>query len=158
MLSKIRHYVPKDKLIEIYFAIFARLQKCALRIMSFAKKDAHTEPLFKEFKILKIVNQITLLNCLLIHDHSRNLLPNSYQNFFIPCEDLHTSETTNSAGGLIFVPFCNSTTYGRKSIKISAILQWNHLSEILEKNLLSLNRYNLKALLTSHFLDSYSSS
>ena len=126
--------------------------------MSFAKKDANSEPLFKEFKILKIENQITLLNCLLIHDHSRNLLPNSYQNFFIPYQDLHTSETASSTGGRIFVPFCNSITYGRKSIKISAILQWNHSSEILEKNLLSLNKYNLKVLLKSHFLDSYSSS
>ena len=89
MLSKVRHYVSQDKLVSIYFAIFSshfsygcqvwghnqsshlfdrieKIQKRAMIIMSFACKDSHTEPIFKSFKIPKLKDQITLLNCLLI--------------------------------------------------------------------------------------------
>ena len=178
MLTKIRHYVPQDKLLSIYFAIFAshmsygcqiwgqnqlsskfkkivNLQKRAMRIMSFSNYDSASKPLFKQFKILKLQDQIALNNCLLIHDHSRNHLPHSFQDFFQPCVDLHNSNTRVSAGS-IFVPHYSSTTYGRKSIKISAILKWNYLSQILNKNLLLLSKHTLKVLLTSHFLETYS--
>ena len=179
MLCKIRHYVPQDKLISIYYAIFAshlsygcqvwgqnqstskfnkivNLQKQAMRIMSFSRKNAHTEPLFKSFKILKLKDQISLYNCLFVHDHSRNLLPNSYSNFFKPCEDMDYSSTRGAAGSM-FVPHCSSTTYGRKSVKLSAILQWNHLTQATNTNFLSITKYNLKAKITSHFLETYSS-
>ena len=127
-----------------------------MRIMSFSRKNAHTEPLFKSFKILKLKDQISLYNCLFIHDHSRNLLLNSYSNFFKPCEDMDYSSTRGAAGSM-FVPHCSSTTYGRKSVKLSAILQWNHLTQATNTNFLSITKYNLKAKITSHFLETYSS-
>ena len=94
MLTKVRHYVPQDKIISIYHAIFAshmtygcqiwgqndknslfkkikRLQKRAIRIITFSNYDAHTEPLFKQLKILKIKDIVTLYNCIFIHDFSK---------------------------------------------------------------------------------------
>ena len=85
MLSKARQFAPIDKLISIYFAIFSshmtygcqiwgvnksslhfkkieRLQKKAVRIMSFSRHDAPSEPIFRKFNILKLKDQITLFN------------------------------------------------------------------------------------------------
>ena len=107
------------------------------------------------FKILKLKDQITLFNCLLIHDHSRNLLPSSFQNFFLPCTDLHDTNTRSHAGSL-FVPHVNSKQYGRNSIKVSSILKWNHLFQVLNQNLLSLTKTKLEITLTNLFLNSYS--
>ena len=178
MLTKTRHHILENQLISLYYAIFSshmlygcqiwgqnenaklfkkveKLQKRAMRIMSFSRYDAPSGPLFKKFKILKLKDQITVFNCLLIHDHSRNLLPSSFQNFFLPCTDLHDTNTRSHAGSL-FVPHVNSKQYGRNSIKVSSILKWNHLSQVLNQNLLSLTKTKLKITLTNHFLNSYS--
>ena len=86
---------------------------------------------------------ITLQNCILIHDHTRNLLPDSFKDYFLPCNDLYNTDTRACAGS-IFVPHVSSKTYGRKSIKRTSILEWNHLTQVLNQNLLKLTRYNLK--------------
>ena len=178
MLTKTRHHILENQLVSLYYAIFSshmlygcqiwgqnenaklfkkveKLQKRAMRIMSFSRYDAPSGPLFKKFKILKLKDQITVFNCLLIHDHSRNLLPSSFQNFFLPCTDLHDTNTRSHAGSL-FVPHVNSKQYGRNSIKVSSILKWNHLSQVLNQNLLSLTKTKLKITLSNHFLNSYS--
>ena len=94
MLSKARHFVPEDKLLSIYYAIFSShmifgcqtwglnsstshfkkiitLQKRAMRIMTFSQFNAHTEPLFKKLGILKMKDPMSLFNCLFIHDQTR---------------------------------------------------------------------------------------
>ena len=143
-----------DKMKMQNFSKNLKRSKNAMRIMSFSRYDAPSGPLFKKFKILKLKDQITVFNCLLIHDHSLNLLPSSFQNFFLPCTDLHDTNTRSHAGSL-FVPHVNSKQYGRNSIKVSSILKWNHLSQVLNQNLLSLTKTKLKITLTNHFLNSY---
>ena len=91
MLAKARHYVPHADLKNIYYAIFAShllyaaqvwtpkllsvtdkistLQKNAMRIMTFSEFRAHSEPLFKDLEILKLVDSITLNNCIFVHDY-----------------------------------------------------------------------------------------
>ena len=165
MLSKARHFVPEDKLLSIYYAIFSShmifgcqtwglnsstphfkkvitLQKRAMRIITFSKHSAHTEPLFKKLGILKIKDQISLLNCLFIHDQTRNILPKCFKNYFTPCIDMHTTSTRRP--GSIYIPFVYSKKYGRQSFKITSSNTWNNLCETLDLNLLSLNKYNLK--------------
>ena len=178
MLSKIGHYRPEEQIISVYHAIFSshlsygcqiwgqneksslfikisNLQKRALRIISFSRYDCPSEPIFKYYKILKLKDQISLYNCLLIHDYSRNLLPSSFDNFFTLCTELHNNDTRRQAG-CVFVPHYNSNRYGRQSIKLSCILNWNHLSEVLNQNLLSLTKPNLKKSITQYFLSTYS--
>ena len=80
MLVKVRHYVPEPELKNIYHAIFSshilygsqvwtsklitvsdkitRLQKTAMRIMTFSEFRAHSEPLFKKLEILKLKTNI----------------------------------------------------------------------------------------------------
>ena len=76
MLSKIRHYVPKDTLCSIYYGIFSslltygsqiwgqiqnkyvkrltQLQNKAIRIINFASYRSAVDPLYKTSKILKL--------------------------------------------------------------------------------------------------------
>ena len=99
MLAKARHYVPHADLKNIYHAIFAShllyasqvwtpkllsvtdkittLQKNAMRIMTFSEFRAHSEPLFKDLEILKFADNITLNNCIFVHDYLRGHLPQS---------------------------------------------------------------------------------
>ena len=178
MLSIIRHYVPHDKLVSIYHALFAshmtygcqiwgqneknllfvqitRLQKRAIRLITFSPYDAHTDPLFKELKILKLEDQISLYNSLLVHDFSCDELPTSFDNYFTLCTELYDTDTRRHAGA-VFVPQVSSKRYGRQSIKLSSILVWNHLTEVLDQNLFNLTKAKLKTTLTNHFLNSYS--
>ena len=114
---------------------------------------APSKPLLRKFGILKLKDQISLLNCLFIHDQTRNLLPKSFNDFFIPCCDLYEINTRRP--GSMFTKQVNTQKYGRQSIKISSCLMWNHLCEILDLNLLALNKFTLKTTLTNHFLSTY---
>ena len=67
------------------------LQRKAVRLMTFSNFDAHSEPLFKELKILKIKDNIFLQNCLFVHDYFHGNLPKSFNNTFTEVENTHTS-------------------------------------------------------------------
>ena len=61
-----------------------KIQKTALRIINNKPFRAHTEPLFKNNKLLKIEDIYKLNVLLFMHDYvySRHKLPNSFVNFF----------------------------------------------------------------------------
>ena len=90
MLSKVRHYVQVFKMKKIYHAMLEahlrydcqirfqsntnaikekieQLQKKALRMFSFSDFRAHSSPLFKKWKILKMKYIVDMENCLLSH-------------------------------------------------------------------------------------------
>ena len=86
MLAKARHFVPSQHLLNIYHAIFAshlmygaqvwtpklvevsntvsRIQKTALRIITFSEFKAHHEPLCKKLGILKFVDYVLFKSAL----------------------------------------------------------------------------------------------
>ena len=57
-----------------------KIQKNAVRIMTRAGFNAHSSPIFKSLEILKVQYQITLLNCLFVHDFLNGKLPKSFEN------------------------------------------------------------------------------
>ena len=128
MLAKIRHYAPNE-ILPIYHALLSsqlkygsqiwgqtnnqhvqkiiKLQKKALRIISFSEFRAHTSPIFKQYKILKFQDHIVLENCLLIHDFIKNNLPQSFNNYFKTTENFYNSiSTRNSKNGFYFCTLC----------------------------------------------------
>ena len=104
MLAKARHYVPEPELKNIYHAIFSshiqygsqvwtskllsvtekisRLQKAAMRIMTFSEFREHSEPLFKKLEILKFSDSISVSNCSFVYDYFNNHLPRSFTDTF----------------------------------------------------------------------------
>ena len=88
MLSKLRHFVNKDILLSVYYAIFhshlaclcliwgqakfslkriTLLKKRVIRILHFAANRDHTCPLSHRYKVLKVVDLVSWENCIFIN-------------------------------------------------------------------------------------------
>ena len=178
ILAKTRYFLPRHEVVSLYYATFSShllygcqvwgqhtntilkkietLQNNALRIITFSEHNAHVSPLYKSLKILKLKDQITLFNCLFVHDQINNNLPVSFGDYFTPLNKLYTIATRNSKKGKLFKPNVDSTKYGRHSIKQSSINTWNHvIDQFPNTDFKIIKRNDLKRLITDRFLDSY---
>ena len=103
------------------------LQNNALRLITFSESfHGHVTPLYKELKLLKLRDLVTLNNFLLIHDYFNNNLPASFAGFFSLACDIHTHAIRNAESGHLFIPNSDSVRYRRNSIKIASVLSWNN--------------------------------
>ena len=177
MLSKARHFVPKEELVSLYHAIFGShlsygsqvwsqdpnphlnkivsLQKRAVRTITFSDFDAHSSPIFKDLKVLKLMDNVKINNCLFVHDYLNNLLPSCYNNYFTLLSDLQDTGTKARELGCLFVPKHRTTKFGLKSFTRKCIDQWNYFSSKFKINLKDISRIELKRKLTAYFIDSY---
>ena len=192
MLAKARHYVPEPELKNIYHAIFSshtlygsqiwtsklisvtdkisRLQKSAMRIMTFSEFRSHSEPLFKKLGILKFSDSISVNNCSFVYDFFNNNLPRSFTNTFLRTDDLYQYSTRQATSGQLYTPRYKTTTFGLKCIYKRCIDSWNQYStdinimnrrnnvnnmEIKDIDLLVYSRKVLKDKLTQHILSTY---
>ena len=192
MLAKARHYVPNLELKNIYHAIFSshilygsqiwtsklisitdkifRLQKAAMRIMTFSDFRAHSEPLFCKLKILKFQDSISVNNCSFVYDYLSNNLPGSFKNIFLRSNDLHEYKTRQATTGKLHIPAYKTTSFGLKCIYKRCINSWNQLTtelnqlnkgknknnlEIANIDLLKYSRTVLKNKLTEHIISTY---
>ena len=178
ILSKSKQFVNFKELLSIYYATFSSiltygcqvwginstnhfkkiqiLQNDAIRILSNLQYYDHVSPSYKEHKILKIKDQIKLLNCLLVHDFFNNKLPISFDAFFMPLSSISNHKTRNSNKNCLFVPSVNTVRYGRKTVKIQAINDWNSIcNDFPDKDLVNISRHKLKSLVKLHLLNTY---
>ena len=75
----------------------SRLQKSAMRIITFSEFKAHHEPLCKKLNILKFLDNIELSNCLFVYDYLNKNLPNSYVDTFTRFDEPNATSTTRQA-------------------------------------------------------------
>ncbi len=177
MLCKARHYVQKDDLRTLYFAIFSshliyasqiwgqvtntfnrknfKLQNRALRIISFSDFGAKSNPLYSNLNILKLRDQIVLQNCLFIHDALNNIAPRCFNDYFKHTRDIHTIPTRHANIGCLFPSQYGTIRYGICSITNNCISNWNALSKTLNIDLFTLTRYQLKNKLLQHLKKAY---
>ena len=130
MLARSRDYLSINELKSIYHAVFSshlnyasqiwglsdtkytdkifKIQKNAVCMMTPAGFNAHTSTIFKSLGIIKVHDQITLLNCLFAHDFLNGKLPKSFENTFSKLSDVGSSgnnvSTINSKLGCLFLP------------------------------------------------------
>ena len=168
-LSLIRHFVPLSVLRCVYYALFqphiqyglqiwgqditsnsriARLQKIAVRIMTFAEYNAPSSPLFKRINIMPISDCIFLLNALTAYDNLNRLSPIAVQQI-LNLEYLSNQYRTRGVqNNLLKRPFARTTKYGINSIKYQTVLNWNDLQISFEKtDLTSVRRTKFKAMI-----------
>ena len=112
ILNKLKHFLPLKTKLLIYnslilshlnFGILAwgyqceriiKLQKKAIRIISISKYNAHTEPLFKELKLLKVTDILRLQELKFYYKYKNNKLPHYLQNLPLECNtDIHNYAT-----------------------------------------------------------------
>jgi len=177
MLSKVRYYVNNKTLLSIYHAIFQShliyackvwgqsfsklkrliiLQKKAVRLINFAPKNSHTNPLFHQSKMLKINDFIKVENCLFISKSMNKLLPEIFLNWFHLVIDTHNHVTRNAIQGHLNLPSYRTNIYDRHSFIISSINSWNYFQRSFpDKPLWEYKIGNLKNLLSKMLIDSY---
>ena len=129
----------------------------ALRLITFADSFYdHVTHLYKELKLLKLRDLITLKNLLFVHDFLNNKLPESFADFFTLARDMYTQCTRHAKQGQLFVPDTDSVRFGRNSIRLKTILSWNHFTQKFpESDFLLLPRSKFKNIIVKYFLDNY---
>ena len=104
-----RHYVSKELLLQIYYGQFyshlnygpqlwgkcdidqtITLQKKAIRLMTFSHFQAHSSPLFKELKLLKLPDIVTSSNIIFTHDTLNKKSPTIFNDYFKHKKKLNT--------------------------------------------------------------------
>ena len=183
MIAKTRHYIRDSKcqLLSIYHSIFAShmtygcqvwglcqnkytkkiqtLQNRAVRLISFAYESPvhiHTVDLYKQQKLLKFSDLVTLKNLLFVHDYLNKSVPDCFDGYFILEKDLYHQNTRNAVNSKLFKPYRDSTKYGLKSFKLTTISSWNELCDAHPNcNFPTLSKSKFKNLVINHFLESY---
>ena len=115
LLAKLRYCVKPDLLRTVYFAIFdsilryslqvwgqnknatfkeiEKLQNKAVRIMCFKSKLEPTKRIYKDLKIIKIRDLLTLINCQLVQAHMTGNLPQNFSDDFKEMRNQHNYKT-----------------------------------------------------------------
>ena len=184
MISKIRYFLKdsKQQLISLYHSIFSShmvfgcqtwglhcnskinklqsLQNRALSLITFADLPSspytHHVDIYKDLRLLKLNDLITLKNLLFVHDFFNNNLPDSFADYFTLSRNIHTHGTRNSTRGLLHVPPSNSVRFGDNSFKLKTIRAWNSaVNEYPNSDFLSLSKNQFKKLMVTYLLGNY---
>ena len=184
LLAISRHYLPLNLLKQIYYSQFHShisygcqvwgfkpnstsqtliLQKKAIRLMSFKKKDAHTDPLFKNLEIIKLQDIITSNNVIFVHKTLSGKSPTHFNNYFQKSKPTHTYNTTRNPNSLYSIPpgSVSTTNIMENTFKIKCAKDWNQILKALTKPdhpnewLLNIKIPKLKTLMKYYFIDIY---
>ena len=150
-LSKLRHYVPLKSLLNIYHAIFSShtrygcqiwglcdnsvthriltLQKTALQLMTFSEPRSPSSPIFSDLGILKIFDQVEVLNILLVHQHLNRNLPLDTLETLQFSQICHSTGTRGNTLGLLKRSNVRTKCFGLNSLTHLSIQQWNNLQQ-----------------------------
>ena len=172
ILNRVKKQLPHDALKSIYLTLVHShlmygitawgnssttnklylLQKKALRLINNKTYLSHTDPLFKQEKVLKLHDIYKVFTALHVHDILANNLPSSFNNFFPiinPTKhDRITRQNNNLPQTLARTQFSARTTYH------AIPTLWNNL-ELSIRTIPS--RKRLKDKLTQHIMTQYKS-
>ena len=111
ILSRLKYYLPKDVLLNIYNALILpflnygitvwggqsnrtfKLQKRAVRLITNSRYNAHTDPLFRQLKLLKIKDIMMVHDLKFCFKYMNNLLPAYFYTIFETNDELHSHNT-----------------------------------------------------------------
>ena len=123
------------------------LQKRAVRIITKASFDAHTDPIFKELNLLKLHQIYSFQLGTFMFLYKKNSLPQSFTTFFPVVNQIHNYNTRTAAS--FYIPSCR-TKIRQFSIKYQGPTFFNKLnSDICESSSLSRFKSKLKTYLLS---------
>ena len=174
ILAKLRHFIQKDVLRTVYFAIFdshlryasqvwglnnktilSSLQNCqnkAIRIISFKNFREPFKPLYQDSKILNLDNVLFLNNCLLVYDFINKKLPDIFDSKFKLLRNQHAHNTRGSKQYLLDLPNSNTTFYGSNSILSKCVKNWNNVIRKFKFEVLP-QRHRFISLLKNQLLE-----
>ena len=81
--------------------VLHKLQKRAIRIISYANYRAHSEVLFKRLNIFNIYDLCRLQILIFVYKFCNNILPSKYLNYFACTKEIHYSIRSTEHGNLL---------------------------------------------------------
>ncbi|XP_057290769.1 uncharacterized protein LOC130613442 [Hydractinia symbiolongicarpus] len=175
-LAKLRHFVPQNVLILVYYAIFhshlqycnqiwgqpnsldvnriAVLQNFAIRQMTFESRRASSSIIYGNLEILKFNDIVQCQNILFLHKLFHDKMPATIQNTFA-VDFNHAQSTRAEKAGLINLPTVNTVCFGKNSIRFNTIKSWNKIQTSMTKKFVSIDYFGLKSDLKKYFIASY---
>ena len=99
-------------------------QKKAIRAITFSKWDAHTSPIFKKLRILKLHEINTFQTCCFVFKSLHNLLPVKFHKLFLRNQDIHDHDTRKKQNIHVISHRINVRA---QSIRIHGQKVWNAL-------------------------------
>ena len=110
------------------------IKKKIVRVMTFNKMNAHTNPIFIQFEFLKIedIRQLQLFS--FVYDCLNKTAPVFLHDYFTPSSERHTFNTRLASRGDIFLEWKNTFQYGIRSIEYNGARLWNILPVALRES------------------------
>ena len=146
---KLRHYVPLDTLISIYYALFYPFltygivvwgatyenllkpvlisQKKVIRAITFSQPTSHSSPLFADLKILKLGDIYQLHISSFAFECLHDIAPAQFKDFFRSISSIHSYNTRGATRGDFFLVRKNTLQYGIRSISYNGVRIWNNI-------------------------------
>jgi hypothetical protein len=99
--------------------------------LTFSKFDEHSSPLFKQTKIIKFHDLVVFLMAIFMHKYHSNLLPITFENFFVRVNEVHNYNTRLSSKISYSIPGVR-TNYGKFNIRFQGVKVWIDIDENLK--------------------------
>ena len=153
VLCKVRQYVTTKILIQLYYSIIYPflifgctvwgmiyntniqpiflLQKKIIRIMTFSKYDAHTNPIFNKLKLLKIHEIIKFYIATFMYQYIQGMLLNAFDSFFTTTNSTHDYCTRLTSKFTFHLPKIR-TNFGKFNIRYFGPKVWNDIEDSLK--------------------------
>ena len=129
------------------------LQNKAIRIITFSKRNEHSNPLYAKLKLLKIKDLVHFHNALFMFHYYHNQLPNAYVNFFQSVSSVHQYRTRLASKASYYTALIR-TNYGKFSIKFMGPTVWNQIDEKLKNSSLKSFKQKMKESLLETYTQS----
>lgn len=172
ILSKLRHFVTNDILTQLYYSLvypfltyglivwgntytttlkpIVILQKKAVRIITFSKRDAHSSPLFSQLGLIKFMDLVSIQTALFMFQYHHTLLPKAFDNFFLSISSKHNYNTRLASKSTYYINRVR-TNYGKFNLHFSGPSIWNNLDEELK----SLSLHSFKQTMKKRYVSTY---
>ena len=172
IIAKLRHYVPQTTITMIYQSLFhshinyglpvwgqhlpnnnriTKLQKTAVRLMTFSTHDAHTKPLFSQLNIKNFNDTLQTTNILLTHHILNDNIPTAIKDALKLTYSSAPIVTRANSHRLLKRPEARTTSHGLYSIAYRLVINWNKLQSSSNEIISNLSISKIKNL-TKNFL------
>ena len=128
------------------------LQKRCIRNVALKSFRAHTEPIFKDLKILKLSDKIAFNRSVFMHQYRNKKLPLSFSDIFIDITCSDELQTRHNDYNFVNKPATKK--YLENFPYKQFVSNWNHLSIDLKS---TADATDFQQLLKDHYLAKYSS-
>ena len=100
------------------------LQKRAIRVICNSQPLAHTTPLFQQLSILKVDQMCSLQTAIFMYSYFKNILPDSFNNYFTSNCTIHSHSTRNS--NHLRLPLYKYS-FSQTTISYTGVKSWNSI-------------------------------